>query len=94
MTSPLDSNQPTFSVSVRLQRITSEECHVSVPVTDDVMQDEPHADGTFRLDGKKVFETAIRMGQESAAWTVETQQVAIHQIQKAPEHIQQQLDQQ
>ncbi|GIH07116.1 hypothetical protein Rhe02_51830 [Rhizocola hellebori] len=75
----------SFSVSVRLQRLTTEECHVSVPVTQEVMQDQPDADGSFRLDGKKIFEAAIRMGQESGNWALEAQHVEVHPIQKAPD---------
>jgi hypothetical protein len=86
----------SYSVSVvsRLQRLTTEECYVSVPVTQAVMQDQPDSDGVFHLDGKKVFEVAIQIGQESGTWIPEDQQVDVHPIQKAPDHIQEQLDQQ
>jgi hypothetical protein len=84
----------SYSVSVRLQRLTTEECYVSVPVTQAVMQDQPDSDGVFHLDGNKVFEVAIQIGQESGTWTSEDQQVDAHPIQKAPDHIQPQLDQQ
>jgi hypothetical protein len=91
---PSDEEPRTYSVSVRLQRLTSEECHVSVPVTEAVMQDEPGADGMLYLDSRKIFEAAILLGQESGAWAIRNQDVQVHPIQKAPDHIQQQLDQQ
>lgn len=74
---------PTYSISVRLQRTTTEECFVSVPVTDDVMQ-EPDADGVMRLDAAKVIAAAVELGEASAEWTQESRQVTPHPIQKPP----------
>lgn len=74
-----------FSVSVRVRRVTTEEGYVSVPVTDAVLQDEPHPDGTRHLDGGKVMAEAVRRAAELARWNFEEQQITLHPVQKAPE---------
>jgi hypothetical protein len=83
----------TFSISVRLQRITTEEYYVSVPVTGAVMADQPDADGNYHLDSAKVFDAAVELGRSaSAEWVLESQEVLSHPIQKAPDAVQQELD--
>jgi hypothetical protein len=77
----------TYSISVRLRRTTAEERHVSVPVTDAVMQDEADEDGSFRLDGRKVFEAALQLGANDADWVPEEQHVEIHPVQKPPDEV-------
>jgi hypothetical protein len=49
----------TYSISVRLQRITTEEAYLSVPVDEAIMQDEPAADGRYRIDPGKLWAEAI-----------------------------------
>ncbi|WP_426502802.1 hypothetical protein ACPPVO_34880 [Dactylosporangium sp. McL0621] len=41
---------PSYSISVRLQRTTTEEAYLSVPVDAAIMNPGPAADGTFRID--------------------------------------------
>jgi hypothetical protein len=55
-----DSNSPTYSISFRLQRTTTEFAFVSVPVTVDDMIEQP--DGTGRLDVSQMVQRAIDMG--------------------------------
>lgn len=78
-----NEENPTYSISFRLQRITTESTFVSVPVTDDLIV--PHPDGTGRLDVEKVAQRAVEMGQASAVvWQTEEQQVQLHPIQMPP----------
>jgi hypothetical protein len=73
----------TFSVSIRVQRTTTEEAFVSVPVTPDLIVTQP--DGTGRIDTGKLFSRAVEMGHESSVvWQTETQEVQLHPIQVPP----------
>lgn len=75
---------PTYSISVRLRRTVHETLHVLVPVTDEVMVEEP--DGTAHLDGKKVFAAAVELGRgDQHVWVVDGDPVIeIHPIQGPP----------
>lgn len=74
---------PTYSVSFRLQRTTTEFAFVSVPVTGDLMVEQP--DGTGRIDVAKMVQRAIDMGQAvGVAWQPEEQHVQPHPIQTPP----------
>jgi hypothetical protein len=74
---------PTYSVSFRLQRTTTEVAFVSVPVTADLMTAQP--DGTARIDVAKMVQRAIELGQAPGiAWQPESQQVQSHPIQTPP----------
>lgn len=80
----MDEAPRTYSISVRLQRTTTEETYLSVPVDEAIMQDEPAADGSYRIDPDKLWAEAIRSAEESADWTIEDRRVTPHPIQKAP----------
>ncbi|MER7278752.1 hypothetical protein ABT369_30355 [Dactylosporangium sp. NPDC000244] len=84
----------SYSIAVRLQRTTTEETYLSVPVDGAIMQDEPADDGNYRIDPGKLWAEAIRLAGESAAWTVEDRQVAPHPIQQAPPWIAEQVKEQ
>lgn len=74
---------PTHSISVRLQRTTTEFAYVSVPVTDDLMDEQ--ADGTGRIDVATMVQRAIEMGGAAGvAWHPEEQRVQPHPIQAPP----------
>jgi hypothetical protein len=75
----------TYSISVRLRRVTTEDGFVSVPVTQAVMQAHAEPDGTQRLDAEKVFAEAVRLGVELPDWNTEELQVSVHPIQQAPD---------
>ncbi|WP_285577834.1 hypothetical protein [Actinoallomurus iriomotensis] len=75
----------TYSISVRLQRTTTEECHVSVPVTGALLQDETDAEGMRHLDGEKVLAAAVQLGREATDWLPEAQDISVHPVQKAPD---------
>ena len=74
---------PTYSDSFRLQRTTTEVAFVSVPVTADLMTEQP--DGTGRIDGARMVQRAVEMGQApGVAWQPEGRQVQPHPIQTPP----------
>ena len=77
----------THSISVRLRRVVIEEVHVSVPVTDALMNDDPEPDGTFRLRAGAVFAEAERLGREDAAlvWRADGPvEVSVNPVQTPP----------
>ena len=83
-----DSDGPTYSVSFRLQRTTTEFAFVSVPVSADLMLAQP--DGTGRIDVAKIVQRAVEMGLASdVAWQQENRQILPHPIQTPPPGVQQ-----
>jgi hypothetical protein len=80
----VDEGGRMYSISVRLQRTTTEEAYLSVPVDESIMQDGPVADGSYRIDPDKLWAEAIRLAGESGHWTIEDRQVTPHPIQQAP----------
>lgn len=79
-----DEVTPTYSVSFRIQRITTEAGFVSVPVTANLIL--PRADGTGRIDVTKMVERAIEMRHSpKVEWQAESQQVQPHPIQSPPQ---------
>ena len=75
----------TFSVSVRLQRVTTETTHVSVPLSQELFSANP--DGSETIDGEKVIAAAIELGrQPETRWSVDGD-VAItpHPLQTPPQ---------
>ena len=78
-----DSGSPSYSISVRLQRVTTEFAFVSVPVAPDIMIQQP--DGTGRIDGARMVVQAIELGSApGVTWQVEEQRVLPHPIQTPP----------
>jgi hypothetical protein len=78
----------SYSVSFRLQRTTTEVAFVSVPVTADLIVEQP--DGTGRIDVTKIVERAVEMGQApGVVWQSESQQVQPHPIQAPPPGLEQ-----
>jgi len=75
-----ESPRPTYSVSWRLQRQTTEFAFVSVPVTADLIIEQP--DGTGKINVEKMVQRAIEMGQASnIEWQLEVQTIQPHPIQ-------------
>jgi hypothetical protein len=72
-----------YSVSFRLQRSTTETAFVKVPVTADLMIEQP--DGTGRINVAKMVARAVEMGQAvDVSWQLESQTVQPHPIQMPP----------
>ena len=62
----------TFSVSVRLQRVTTETAHVSVPLSEELLQPNPDASGASTINPDKLIAAAIELGRlPSTHWSVE-----------------------
>lgn len=77
----------SYSIAVRVRRVTAEEGYVRVPVDASVMNPEPEADGTYRLDGEKVMVRALQLAAEPTEWRLEEQSLSIHPSQKAPDGV-------
>jgi len=75
------------SVSFRLQRVTTEAAHVSVPLSDDLWLPNPDGSGTFTLNSDKLAAIAIEMGKlPSTSWTVDDDVViTLHPLQIPPQ---------
>jgi len=86
-----DHRPPPYSILVRVQRTTTEEAYVSVPVDEAIMQPEPTADGTLRVDVHKLWAEAVRLAGEYDQWVVEDLHIAPHPTQQAPPRIAEQL---
>jgi hypothetical protein len=72
------------SIMVRIRRTIVEEIHVSVDVTNEMIEEAP--DGSSHLAPGKIFEEAVRMGQtQELAWRREGEAlVEIHPLQTPP----------
>lgn len=77
----------TFLVSVRLQRVTTETAHVSVPLSDELFQLNPEGSGTNTINAEKLIAAAIDLGRHPAThWSVEGEVVITpHPIQTPPQ---------
>lgn len=76
-----DKPTKTYSVSLRLRRVTYEDAYVSVPVTDAVLRTDN--DGQQKLDGQGVFDEGIRMSSDPRVeWRVESSEIEVHPSQR------------
>jgi hypothetical protein len=76
---------PTYSIVVRVRRVTTEDAYVRVPVTDAVMAAEPDADGHDHLDGGKVMAQArLLAAAGDPGWQVQEQDIDLHPVQNTP----------
>ena len=75
----------TFSVSVRLKRVTIETAYVSVSLFPDLL--EPNLDQSGTVDAEKLMQAAVRLGhQPSTVWTPEGEpEITPHPIQTPPD---------
>lgn len=72
----------TFSIALRLRRVTYEDAYIAVPVTDAVVRPKP--DGSMGVDAEALFAEGIRIGQDSRVeWQVESSQIEAHPVQQA-----------
>jgi hypothetical protein len=71
----------TYSVLLRLRRITIEDAYIAVPVTDAVVKEIE--DGTFRIDSDALIAEGIKIGQDPRVdWQVELEKTKMHPIQQ------------
>ncbi len=81
-----DSVVPAYSISLLLQRTTREVAYVNVPVTKDLVTNQP--DGTMQIDSAKMVWRAVELGHEaSVEWQREDQQIQPNLIQIPPAHV-------
>ena len=75
---------PSYSVSFRLRRVTVEEAHVSVPITQE--RTIQTSENTRKLDVEKLVETALEMGHlPTTVWKPDGEaEVTLHPLQTAP----------
>ena len=75
------SEQPTsYSIALRLRRVTFEDAFVAVPVTDAIMIDQ--SDGTSKIDVDAFIAAALKLGADPRAdWKIESQAIESHPIQ-------------
>lgn len=79
----MSSDNKTYSVVLRVQRVTYEDAYVAVPVTSAIMAPEPQADGTSRLDWNAlVAEAIILSAHEGVEWRVEESAITPHPTQQ------------
>jgi hypothetical protein len=76
----------TYSIGVRLRRTKVEYAVVSVPLDSEAMEEDPGDATQFRVNTKKVFEFAKRLGADaSVVWVQEGKpSIKIHPWQTAP----------
>jgi hypothetical protein len=74
----------TFSISVRLQRVTIETTFVSVPLLPDIV--EPNFDQSGSINVEKLMQAAVVLGRNaSVTWTQEGEAtITPHPIQIPP----------
>ena len=78
-----DETEPTYSISFRLRRTTTEFAFVKVLVAGDLVIEQP--DGTGRLDVDAVVRRALELGHGAdVTWHPETREVEPHPIQSPP----------
>jgi len=73
----------TFSVSVRLRRVTIETAFVSVPLIPDLL--EPSFEQSGAINAEKLMQAAADLGRQPfTAWTLEEATMTPHPIQAPP----------
>jgi hypothetical protein len=84
----LDTPIPTYSVTFRLQRTTTESAFVSVPVTSDLIV--VMNDGKGRLAVEKMLLRAAKLGADvNLDWQFERRVVEPHPVQSLPPMLEQ-----
>jgi hypothetical protein len=74
----------TYSIQFRMQRVTTEHCFISVPVTSDVLDRQP--DGTARINSGRITEQAMKMAEaQEVRWLSESITMQPHPIQRPKE---------
>jgi hypothetical protein len=78
----------SHSVSVRLQRVTTETVHISVPLTPELWRANLEELGTETINVEKLMQTAIEQGRlPSTVWSLEAEPViTLHPLQTPPDY--------
>jgi len=73
----------TYSIALRLRRITYEDAYIAVPVTDAIVKKVE--DGSLRIDPEAMWAEGIRLSEDSRVeWKVEATRIEAHPAQQAP----------
>lgn len=73
-------NQNTYSIRLRLRRVTYDDAYIAVPVTTAILTQQE--DGTFRIDPEALAREAMRIGTNPRVeWQVEETLVEPHPVQ-------------
>jgi hypothetical protein len=77
----------SFSVSIRLQRVTAETARISVPLTPELMLPNVNQPGTAAINTEKLMQAAIDQGRlASTVWSLDGEPVITpHPIQTPPD---------
>jgi hypothetical protein len=87
----MSDNHETYSVMLRVRRITYEDAYVAVPVTNTIMKE--NEDGTFGLDVDAFVAEALRISNDGRVeWKVESSQREPHPIQMPKPEDRQEFD--
>jgi hypothetical protein len=80
----IPEGEATYSISLRLRRVTVEYAYVNVPVVGDLIK--PDEQGVNRIDGGQLTGKAVEMSQNpEVVWYREEQRTEPHPLQKAPD---------
>jgi hypothetical protein len=77
----------SYSVSFRLQRVTTETAHVSVPLSEELWQPNSDGSGTLTINTEKLIATAIELGRlPSTRWSFDGDVlITPHPVQISPQ---------
>jgi len=77
----MNEEQKTYSIALRVRRVTYEDAYVAVPVTSDITKS--NADGSVGIDAEAFFAEAIRVSQDPRVeWKTESCQTEPHPEQR------------
>lgn len=81
----MSEEEKTYSIALRVRRITLEDAYVAVPLTSDITKQ--NEDGTVGIDVEAFLAEAIRVSQDPRVeWKLESSQSEPHpEQQEAPE---------
>ena len=80
-TSPDNQEPQTYSVQLRLRRVTHEDTYVSVLMSDKVTREKE--DGSIEIDWPKMLAEATRVSlMPGADWRIESSAIEPHPLQK------------
>jgi hypothetical protein len=77
------SESKTYSIMLRVRRVTVEDAYVAVPVTGSILI--PDEEGTLRVNSDAFVAEAIRIsGDPRVEWQIESTTTEPHPVQAAP----------
>jgi hypothetical protein len=81
----------TYSIALRVRRVTYEDAYIAVPVTDAIVRKKE--DGSLGVDPEAMCAEGIRISQDSRVeWQIESTNTEVHPIQQAAPEGRKKLD--